>query len=389
MPDFVFDFVVRGASAMTASAVVHPIELVKTRMQIAAVAVPKEDPSGKTSRSTHPGVHGAGSNSTPVGPRGATAALKSKSASTATGAVVRPTAASLTTSIGSPGVQKLVSDKKKHLLTRNTSTLLVNTRSAATPSRETLAGAVKLVFEKEGLVGFYSGLGASLLRQATYGSTRLYAYDCFSNWLAFSSSTSTPKVSSSTEKKKISVPLAAVAAVGAAGCGVAVGNPFDVALVRLQVDSMRPLESQLRYQGVVDALRRICAEEGWRTLWSGAGPNLARACAMNVGQLATFDVAKNWFQERLSGSSINPAYPASLLAGVACATLSLPFDFAKSQLQSKGSGFTSVADVLVGTTREHGIGRLWRGWFPYVCRCSPHAMITLLLIEAWKGELKK
>ena len=52
---------------------------------------------------------------------------------------------------------------------------------------------------------------------------------------------------------------------------------------------------------------------------------------MNVGQLASFDVMKNLFADYTDFR--DPALPAAFMAGLSCATVSLPFDYAKSQLQ--------------------------------------------------------
>lgn len=38
---------------------------------------------------------------------------------------------------------------------------------------------------------------------------------------------------------------------------VCIGTPFDVALVRMQADTMKPEVERRSYQGVSDALRRI------------------------------------------------------------------------------------------------------------------------------------
>lgn len=46
------------------------------------------------------------------------------------------------------------------------------------------------------------------------------------------------------------------------GIAVCIGTPFDVALVRMQADSMKPLEARRNYKNVFDAIGRIFREEG-------------------------------------------------------------------------------------------------------------------------------
>ena len=70
---------------------------------------------------------------------------------------------------------------------------------------------------------------------------------------------------------------------------VCIGTPFDVALVRMQGDSMKPPAQRRGYKNVFDALARVAREEGFSKLYSGLAPNILRGMAMNVGQLACYD----------------------------------------------------------------------------------------------------
>lgn len=50
---------------------------------------------------------------------------------------------------------------------------------------------------------------------------------------------------------------------------------MDVALVRMQSDSMKPKEERRNYKHVIDALRRCAAEEGMGSLYAVRhGPRL-------------------------------------------------------------------------------------------------------------------
>lgn len=74
---------------------------------------------------------------------------------------------------------------------------------------------------------------------------------------------------------------------------VTIGTPMDVALVRMQSDSMKPEEQRRNYRHVIDALRRVAAEEGLASLYavsemrlalSVQGPGLFReACWLGEG----------------------------------------------------------------------------------------------------------
>ncbi len=55
---------------------------------------------------------------------------------------------------------------------------------------------------------------------------------------------------------------------------------------------MKPAAERRGYKNVFNAIARISREEGVKSLWRGFEPTVFRAIAMNVGMMATYDVAK-------------------------------------------------------------------------------------------------
>lgn len=145
-------------------------------------------------------------------------------------------------------------------------------------SRPRFLSIIQAMIKKEGALSLYAGLSASLLRQSIYGTTRLGLFRTISN-----------KLTKRNEGQTI--PFAAKVFCGMMSGSVAVlaATPCDVALVRMQSDSMSPKKLQRNYKNVFDALFRIVKEEGVRTLYSGLLPNVMRGMAVNVGMMAFFD----------------------------------------------------------------------------------------------------
>merc|ERR1712194_414128 len=112
-------------------------------------------------------------------------------------------------------------------------------------------------------------------------------------------------------------------ALGAGGIAAVLGNPADLALIRMQSDSMLPVAERRNYSGVGHALSSIASQEGPAALFKGAVPTATRAMALNFGMLAFNAQAK----EMLQGVG------ASAIAGFAASAFSLPFDFVKTQIQ--------------------------------------------------------
>ena len=115
------------------------------------------------------------------------------------------------------------------------------------------------VIQHEGALGLYRGLGAGLMRQASFIGTKFGAYD-----LLKSAVPKDPTAVASFWKMTL-------CGLGAGAIGAAVGNPADFAMVRMQADGRLPKELRRNYRGG-EALARVVREEGVLALWrAGAG----------------------------------------------------------------------------------------------------------------------
>lgn len=179
----------------------------------------------------------------------------------------------------------------------------------------------------------------------------------------------------------------------AGGLGSFIGNPCDLALVRMQTDSMSPPEQRRNYKHAGDALSRIVSEEGVTALWKGSLPTVCRAVSLNVGMLVSFDESKERL-EKIWGPSFKTTFVATLISGVFTSTMSLPFDNVKTKLQrmSKGANgeypYSGFFDCFKKSIANESIVGLWAGLPTYYVRVAPHAMITLLVSEKLKQVFK-
>jgi solute carrier family 25 oxoglutarate transporter 11 len=239
-----------------------------------------------------------------------------------------------------------------------------------------IVGVGSKILAEEGPKGLYAGLSASLTRQATYGTARIGLQAAFSKalqdrnggrpiplWQKFISSFCSGAIASS------------------------IGNPFDVALVRMHADSTKPVAERMNYTGVSNAVTRIVKEEGFAALYRGYPPTLLRAVCLNVGQLMTYDVCKeNFASMGLSGLGLNMASAAG--AGLVSSILSLPPDMVKTRLQNMQPDpktglmpYNGVFNCFYRIATEEGVLRFWSGFGAYYARQAPNAMIILLVRE--------
>lgn len=219
------------------------------------------------------------------------------------------------------------------------------------------------------IMDLYTGLSAGLLRQAVYTTARIGFFDTF-----------TKALTSRAQEKGTQIGFAERAGAGLAAGGLAamIGNPCDLALIRMQSDGLKPLEKRSNYKSVIDALARISKTEGVGALWAGAYPTVVRAMALNFGQLAFFSEAKTRLKDTQLSSHAQ-TLTASAVAGFFASFFSLPFDFVKTRLQKQQKAadgtvpYKGMLDCFRKVAAEEGLLRFYRGFGTYYVRIAPHA----------------
>ena len=133
------------------------------------------------------------------------------------------------------------------------------------------------------------------MRQVVYGTLRLGIYFNLTEYVK----------NNRNNGEGLTVLQRAGCSLLAGSMGSFVGNPCDLALVRMQADTTLPEAERRNYKNVVDAFTRIVSEEGVTSLWRGAVPTMSRACALNMSMLVSYDTAKDFATAAL-GSSASP-----------------------------------------------------------------------------------
>lgn len=220
------------------------------------------------------------------------------------------------------------------------------------------------------VLDLYTGLSAGLLRQAVYTTARLGFFDTFMGSLT---------QRAKDQGRGIGFSERATAGLTAGGLAAMLGNPADLALIRMQSDGLKPLAERKNYKSVIDALTSIAKGEGVAALWAGAAPTVVRAMALNFGQLAFFSEAKAQLKSNTQWSAQTQTLTASAVAGFFASFFSLPFDFVKTRLQKQSKGpdgklpYKGMADCFAKVAKQEGILRFYRGFGTYYVRIAPHA----------------
>lgn len=220
------------------------------------------------------------------------------------------------------------------------------------------------------VLDLYTGLSAGLLRQAVYTTARLGFFDTFMTTLT---------TKAKDQNRNVGFKERASAGLAAGGLAAMVGNPADLALIRMQSDGLKPVAERKNYKSVIDALSSIAKGEGIAALWAGAAPTVVRAMALNFGQLAFFSEAKAQLKNNTDLSPRTQTLSASAIAGFFASFFSLPFDFVKTRLQKQQKGsdgklpYRGMADCFTKVAKQEGLLRFYRGFGTYYIRIAPHA----------------
>lgn len=139
-------------------------------------------------------------------------------------------------------------------------------------SYKSIWGAGDAILKKEGIRGFFSGFGATAIRDAPYAGLYVLFYEQSKRRLSrIREVTPLAEISNleSSMKRSTSLSINFLSGVLAAGFATAITNPFDVVKTRLQL-------MPGKYSNMIMAGRRMIREDGFRSLFDGLGLRMGR-----------------------------------------------------------------------------------------------------------------
>ncbi|KAF9804549.1 hypothetical protein SFRURICE_014457 [Spodoptera frugiperda] len=256
----------------------------------------------------------------------------------------------------------------------------------------------KDVFKAEGVRGFYMGMSAALLRQATYTTARLGFFKVLFDI-------------HKTRRGDPSFPIKVLMGMLAGGAGSLFGNPCDVALIRMTSDGRLPPEKRRNYKHVFNALGRIISEEGPMTLFRGVGATVSRAMVFNGAQLGSYSQAREMLLPYM-GDGLPLHMLSAMISGFNTTVASLPVDimsenraslFCSGLLRKEPQQFertcsdgsthvvqnsaveTSQVKVLFSILKHEGVFALWSGLLPTYMRIGPMTILIFIFMEQFNN----
>lgn len=193
-----------------------------------------------------------------------------------------------------------------------------------------LTQSIQKIYLEEGLQSLWKGIFAGLQRQVLFAGLRIGLYPIIRDTLL-------GKSDPTLMKRVLSGML-----TGA--IGIILASPCDVVKVRLQAQGVNHIDVLSKYQGSIDAYKKISRLEGFKSFYAGLTPNIIRCSLMNSSELASYDQMKNYIARKYS------ICPSSKKIHILCATvasfiaviISSPVDVIKTRLMNVKKYFIKI-----------------------------------------------
>lgn len=238
--------------------------------------------------------------------------------------------------------------------------------------RRGMVGTAAGIFREEGVRGLWRGITPAVLRHVVYSGCRMNFYEIAREHVF-------------KRNPDGSFPLykGVLAGMSTGALAQLIASPTDLVKVQMQMEGRRVSEGLPRkYKGTFDAFRTILQTNGLKGLWKGCVPNMQRAALVNLGDLTTYDQAKQFLLKHTPlGDTTTTHAVSSLTAGLVGAAFGTPADVIKSRIMNTPDLYKSTLDCLAKTVKNEGVGALWTGFIPVWLRFAPWSLTFWIVNE--------
>ncbi|CAN6177629.1 unnamed protein product [Urochloa humidicola] len=248
-------------------------------------------------------------------------------------------------------------------------------------SRTTVMHAIKDIWAKGGMLGFFRGNGLNVVKVAPESAIRFYAYEMLKEYIMKSKGENKSEVGAS--ERLIAGGLAGAVSQTAI-------YPIDLVKTRLQTYSCE--SGKVPRIGALS--RDILMHEGPRAFYRGLVPSLLGIIPYAGIDLAVYetlkDVSKTYI---LKDSEPGPLVQlgCGTVSGALGASCVYPLQVIRTRLQAQQANsecaYRGMSDVFWRTLQHEGVYGFYKGILPNLLKVVPAASITYLVYEAMKKNL--
>jgi len=209
---------------------------------------------------------------------------------------------------------------------------------------------LRTALRTEGAGAIYAALPAAVMRHWVYTSLRISIYEDARDYVAGGPGQPTS--------------AAAKASVGFMAGGIAqfIASPTDRVKVLVVKEGGK--------RSITQVAREIGQSEGLAGFYRGVWPNVLRASCVNLGELLTYDMSKQFVLQK-SGMEDGVAVHsiAAFMSGLGASAASTPADVIKSRVMGgQSSGIVQCASEIL---KHEGVRAFWKGFLPNWARLGP------------------
>ena len=172
--------------------------------------------------------------------------------------------------------------------------------------------------------------------------------------------------------------------------------PIDRVKILMQTQHVAAQGSKAnanKYNGLLQSLRLIIAEDGVRGLWRSNFANVVRVAPYSATQFASYDFYKNKLgldAERKKGDA-KPSFREQFmqrilcggLAGLTATTVTHPLDLIRLRVATDRE-VKGISDAFFQILKEGGPINLYRGWVPTVVSLCPFIAVNFTAFDVYK-----
>ncbi|XXQ29754.1 Mitochondrial carrier protein [Plasmodiophora brassicae] len=239
------------------------------------------------------------------------------------------------------------------------------------------AGAIRTaerIVHRDGVLGFYRGLPAALMRAVFNNGLSLALYKPLLRLVTGRDIHDRRPFHSELRHK-----LTAAFLTG--GLSQLIANPVDIIKVRLQVESLR---SKPRFRSTAGACQHIY-RTGFLNFWTGLGPSFTRSALAVGSTIATYDHTKHWIMDTFQVEDGMPLHVASsATSGLVASFASCPADVLKTRIMTQSltnPEYRTVMRCLMAILKNEGPMTLFRGFLPTYIRLGPWQVVFFTSFE--------
>lgn len=228
---------------------------------------------------------------------------------------------------------------------------------------DTIRNIFTQTIRKHGITGLYKGVTAPLIAVTPMFAVSFWSYDMGQRIMGYLQQKHTSQLN--LYDKCVAGGLSAIPTT-------ALMAPSE--RIKVLMQTAQPGQ----YTSMIDCAKRVYQTGGIQSIFRGTGLTLMRDIPGSIAWFGMYEASKIGFMKLQGVSHVNELHSLSVLtagglAGMACWTVSIPFDVLKSRYQSAPDGTypNGTRDVLQRLLREEGPKALITGIKPALLRAFP------------------